>query len=86
MPPLWAVSRFCEEFHATPARALWEIEHDVGHVWARILLLRDFVRAKEAYTRKPDDLPDGPMKDLIEEFDFEDAAARLTRRRDDSGQ
>lgn len=67
-------------------QALWELEHDPDGWMAQILMLRSYARTLEAYDRKPADTPDGPMKDLVEEFEFAEAEqVYLERQAKESG-
>lgn len=76
------MGRVCEEFNCLPSQAIRELENDaVDGVVMRIIEMRAFARAKEAYDRVEEeaDMPTGKMVQLVKEIDFavarEDIAA-----------
>lgn len=80
MPEDWLVSRVCEEFHLTPAKAVREIENDDGLLF-RVIDLRTLKRAKDSYDAATPEqrakFTSGSPEDLIAEFTFTLARERL---------
>jgi hypothetical protein len=64
-----------------PSRALWELEHDPDQWAVRILLLRTYAQTKAEYDRDASKVPPGPIRGLVEEFDFEPVEARAEQIR-----
>lgn len=69
------ISRVCEEFKCLPTRAMWELENDPDQVVLRVLLVRDFMRVREAWEAHTKDekhpKPEGALADLFIEIEAE---------------
>ncbi len=68
-----------------PTRMLWELEHDPDQWVSRILMLRAYAETKRQWDLKPEDVPSGPLKDLVEEFTFGPIEERLARMKAKAG-
>jgi len=75
------ISRLCEEFSCLPSAAVHELENDPERLVLRVLPLRVFASAKEAYesAKTKDDIPDHPMIDAVQEIEFGLAAEQLKK-------
>lgn len=66
------LSRICESFRCTPSEAQREIDRDPQLVFA-ILETRAYeqVRSQVLNAQKEEDVPKGPMTDLVVDIEFE---------------
>ena len=66
------ISRVCEEFRCTPARAAYELENDPDHLIERVMLVRSFERAYGLYKDSNVKAKDkkGPMVALVRDIEF----------------
>lgn len=74
MPPPheWVISQVCETFGCLPSQAIRELERDADLVFA-LMDMRAYVATKRAIDNatSPENAPDGPMVDLVFEFEKE---------------
>lgn len=78
-PPFeWIVSRICEEFSCLPSEALRELLDDPNNMALDIIELRAYARTKQQIddARKQEDMPSGPLADLVWQVQHE-----IVRRR-----
>ena len=83
-PPFeWIVSRVCEEFSCLPSEALRELLDDPNNMALDIIELRAYARTKQQIddAKKQEDMPSGPMADLVWGVQLEIAR----RRREEAG-
>jgi len=76
------VSQICEEFPGTlPTRALWELEHDPDCLVLTIIRLRAYARTKAQIeaAKTSDEMPTGPMADLVTDIMTDLTRARVER-------
>jgi len=69
-PIEWIISRVCEEFHCLPSQAEAELDNP-DSIALEIIQLRAYAKTKAQIDRakSEDDMPDGPMVDLV--FDIQ---------------